>query len=127
MGFNTELGFAARFRAPLLHGHSVTFSTRCRNIPFPPPGVFDWHYLQCVLRRFATPQYRQLPDIAFFIYPFKTADDDSDEFEDDVNDEPPYPSYRFDRIMTLRLEKLREQERLKEVAQWVSKVASEAE
>ena len=100
-------------------------SSRRRSIPSsPPPGVFDWHYLQCVLLRFATPQYRRLPGIIFFVYPFKTTDDDSeDEFEDDANDEPPYPSYRFDRIMTLRQEKLREQEQLKEVAQWASKVA----
>ena len=46
-----------------------------------------------------TSQYKQVPDVTF-VYPFKTADNDDsdDEFEDDVNDEPPYPSYRFDRF-----------------------------
>ena len=97
------------------------------NITLPPPGVFDWHYLQCVLLRFATDQYQQLPNITFFVHAFKTADDESDdldEFEDDINDEPPYPSYRFDRLMKLKWEKHREKERLKEVAQWVSNVGS---
>ena len=129
MGCDADLEVFANSNVPLLHGYSVTLSTHRRNIKLPPTGIFNWHYLQCVLLRFATPQYRQLPGISFFIYPFKTADDDEsdDEFEDDVNDEPPYPSYHFDRIMTLRQEKLWEQEQLKEVAQWASKVASEAE
>ena len=73
--------------------------------------------------RFATDQYRQLPDITF-IYPFKTTDDES--FVDVVNDdsEPPYPSHRFDRLMALQWEKHQEREKHKESA---SKVASEAE
>ena len=77
--------------------------------------------------RFATDQYRQLPDITFFTYPFKTTDDES--FEDVVNDdsEPPYPSYRFDRLMALQWEKHQEREKHKDVAQWASNVASEAE
>ena len=101
-----------------------------RNITLPPIGVFDWHYLQCVLLRFATDQYKQLPNIAFFVHAFKTADDESedlDDFEDDINDEPPYPSYRFDRLTELKWEKHREKERLKEVGQWASNVGSEAE
>ena len=75
-----------------------------------------------MMLRFATDQYRQLPDITFFTYPFKTTDDES--FEDVVNDEPPYPSYRFDRLMALQWEKHQEREKHKE---WASKVASEAE
>jgi hypothetical protein len=113
---------------PALHMFSVTLSALHGNIPLPPTGVFDWHYLQCVLLRFATDQYKQLANIAFFIHPFKTADDESDdEFEDDINDEPPYPSYRFDRMTELKWEKHCEQKKLKEVAQWASKVRSEGE
>ena len=33
--------------------------------------------------------------------------------EEEVNDEPLHPSYHFNRIMTLRQEKLREREQLK--------------
>ena len=113
---------------PYLHLHSVTLSVHTGDNSLPLKGVFNWHYLQCVLRRFGTHQYKHLPNITFFVYPFKTADDESDdEFEDDVNVEPPYPSYRFDRFMEQQLEKHREQERFKEVAQWASEVASEVE
>ena len=106
----------------------VTLSVHAGDYPLPPKGIFDWHYLQCVLRRFGTDQYKGLPNIAFFVYPFKTADDESgDEFEDDANDEPPYPSYRLDRFMAQQWEKHQEQEHFKEVAQWASEVASEVE
>ena len=109
--------------------YSVTLSVHEGDYPLPPKGVFDWHYLQCVLLKFGTHQYKCLPNIAFFVYPFKTADDDEsdDEFEDDVNDEPPYPSYRFDRLMEQQWEKHREQERFKEVAQWASEVVVPSE
>ena len=40
-----------------------------RNIPLPPTGVFDWYYLQCVILRFASDQYKQLPDITFLLKP----------------------------------------------------------
>lgn len=107
--------------------YQVTLSVHGGNKPLPPPGVFDWHYLQCVTRKFGTNQYKQIPNIAFFVYTFKTADDDSDseEFEDDVNDEPPCPSYRFDRMMGQIYQKHQEQERFKELAQWASEVERE--
>ena len=58
---------------PALHMSPVSLSahpSRRNIIPLPPTGVFDWHYLQCVMLRFATDQYRQLRDITFFTYPF---------------------------------------------------------
>lgn len=83
--------------------YSAMLSVHDGNDPLPPKGVFYWHYLQCVLLRFGTNEYKHLPNITFFVYPFRTADDESEgDFEDDTNndsDEPPYPSYRFDRFM----------------------------
>ncbi|KAF9507377.1 hypothetical protein BS47DRAFT_1366715 [Hydnum rufescens UP504] len=64
---------------PPLHLHSVTLSVHSRDIPVPPAGVFDWNYLQCVIGMFGTPQYKNVPNIRFFVYPFKTADDLDDE------------------------------------------------
>jgi hypothetical protein len=106
--------------------YSVTLSVHAGNYPLPPKGVFDWHYLQCVLLRFGTFQYKNLPNIAFFINPFKTADDElDDEFEDNDDDDPPYPSYRIDRFMAQHWETHRKQEHFKEVAQWASDITSE--
>jgi hypothetical protein len=112
--------------------YSVTLSVHGGDNPLPLKGVFDWHYLQCVMLKFGTHQYKVLPNIAFFIHPFRTADDESDvEFDsgDDVNDDldPPYPSYRFDRLMGKLWEKHQEQERFKEVAQWASEVTSDSQ
>ena len=45
--------------------------------------------------------YKCAPNIYFPVYPFKTANDDSDdefEFEDNDDAEPPYPTYPFDRF-----------------------------
>jgi len=87
----------------------------------PPSGVFNWHYLQCVAKQFATSEYKSLHGIYFYVYPFKTASDESDdEFESDSNDEiePPYPTYNFDRFMVEQGRKQMIEERNQEVAQW---------
>ena len=34
---------------PPLHGYSVTLSVKAGDVPLPPQGVFDWHYIQCVI------------------------------------------------------------------------------
>ncbi|KAF9508284.1 hypothetical protein BS47DRAFT_242768 [Hydnum rufescens UP504] len=35
-----------------LHRCLATLSARDRRVPFPPPRVFDWHYLKCVVKAF---------------------------------------------------------------------------
>jgi hypothetical protein len=109
---------------PLLHMYSVTLSVHDGDDPLPPKGVFDWHYMQCVIDRFGTPQYRGFPDIRFFVLPFKTADDDDDdsddEFEDDGDTKPPYPSYRFERFLAEQWKRQMMQERFQAVAEWSS-------
>ena len=42
-------------------------------------SVFDWHYVQCVLRRCATEEYWSLHNIAHFSFPFGTRDDDGSD------------------------------------------------
>jgi hypothetical protein len=32
---------------------------------FPPAGLFAWHYTQCILKRFATAQFRGLEEVFF--------------------------------------------------------------
>jgi len=114
---------------PSLRMRPVTLSVHDGSDHLPPKGVFDWHYLQCVVKRFGTDQYKTVPNIAFFVCPFKTADDDSeDEFEDnDDNNEPPFPTYPFDRFMAKQWNKHREQEGFRGMAQWSSGITSGVE
>jgi hypothetical protein len=125
----TGVTFPGLPNPPPLHLHSVTLSVHGGSEHLPPKGVFDWHYLQCVVQRFGTDQFKTVPNIAFFVCPFKTADDDSeDEFEDNDHDkEPPCPTYRFDRFMAKQWNKHREQEDFRGMAQWSSGIISGVE
>jgi hypothetical protein len=110
---------------PLLHNFVVTLSVNDDNTPLPPRGVFDWHYLQCVVKRFGTPSYKNFTDIAFCVLPFKTASEDSEEeYLDDDKIEPPYPSYRFDRYLEEQAKIRMTRERNREVLQWSSEIPS---
>ncbi|KAH9034902.1 hypothetical protein EDB85DRAFT_1889622 [Lactarius pseudohatsudake] len=60
-----------------LHGYSVTLQVRAGTYPLPPSGVFNWHYLQCVISMFGTQEYKTISDIWFYIFPFQTALDSS--------------------------------------------------
>ena len=106
----------------------MTLSVHGGTEPLPPTGVFDWHYLQCVFKRFATSEYKSIPNIYFHDYPFKIASDDSDDsfdFEDNDEIEPPYPTYRFDRFMAEQGRKQMINERNQEVALWSAGVVPE--
>lgn len=111
---------------PRLHLYPVTLTTH-NSTALPPPGTFDWHYLQCVLGVFAAQDYKDYPGTKYYVHPFKTSDDsDSDDgwddeyFDDHPEIEPPYPSYRFDRHVAAQWEKQRALERNQEVAHWAS-------
>ncbi|KAF8231487.1 hypothetical protein L208DRAFT_1469460 [Tricholoma matsutake] len=54
-----------------------------------------------VLKKFSTPAYQQINNIAYFSLPFHTRDDDEDESDVDFDDDrnianPPYPSYLWE-------------------------------
>ncbi|KAJ3502954.1 hypothetical protein NLJ89_g8654 [Agrocybe chaxingu] len=116
----TVAGFESFILASPIHGG---------NQPLPPKGVFDWHYLQCVAKRFATMDYKAVPGIYFYAYPFRMDDDDESddefEFEDNNEIEPPYPTYRFDRFLMEQGRKLRMHERDQEIARWSASVQVE--
>lgn len=106
---------------PLLHGFSVTLFIHAGNQPLPPPGVFNWHYLQCVIHRFGTEEYKTLHNIYYFVYPFRTASDMDDESPGDFDDmNPPYPTYHFDQILRQQSEHIQAVEHHQEVLQWIS-------
>jgi hypothetical protein len=90
---------------PQLHGRSVTFSIHAGNHPLPPQGVFNWHYLQCVILRFGTQQYRDIDNIYFSVCPwspFNTTPDDPDD-ESNGSFDDPYPSSGryFDQLLQI--------------------------
>jgi len=101
-----------------------------------PSGILDWHYLQCVLARFATDEYRTLRDITEEELPFKTRDDDTgnewnsdaewtdsdDEWTDNDDEDLPYPSYPFERHMSQLAEQHETAETNEEIAEWNANV-----
>ena len=75
---------------PELHGYQVMLSVHAGNHCLPPPGVFNWHYLQCIIKQFGTPEYKSLPN-RFFIYPFRMASDNlDDEDSNGFDNNPPH-------------------------------------
>lgn len=61
---------------PRLHGRMIDLTAHDSNISPPPSGVFDWHYLQCVVGFFGTAEYKNISSIKFDEVPFQTKDDD---------------------------------------------------
>ncbi len=108
---------------PRLHSYKMTLSVHDGPEALPPKGVFDWHYLQCVAKQFATQDYKELSGIYFTVHPFKTSDDDTDdefEFENYDGIEPPYPTYHFDRFLAEQGRKQILHEQAEAVALWAA-------
>ena len=109
---------------PPLHGYSAALLVHAGGQPLPLLGVFNWHYLQCVIW-FGTQQYKGLFNINFFVHPFRTASDGSDdESSDDFNVNPPYPSYHVDQYFGQQSENYQALKRHREVLQWASGISS---
>jgi hypothetical protein len=75
-------------------------------------------------------QYKNFGGIAFFVYPFRT-DSDSDDSDDQYTDideidpdNPPWPSYNFDKFLREQGKKRMARERHEAVVKWSSGVAS---
>ncbi|KAJ3502084.1 hypothetical protein NLJ89_g9045 [Agrocybe chaxingu] len=111
---------------PVLHGYQITRNTHDPWLSLPPAGVFGWHYIQCILKKFATPTYRQIPNIDHYSLPIRTKDDEDDsdiDFDDERNIEnPPYPSYFWDLAASKAHQYLEAQERDSAIAKWTSGV-----
>ncbi|KAM6493643.1 hypothetical protein JOM56_010004 [Amanita muscaria] len=113
---------------PMLHGHTITLSTH--DASFPPIGMFNWHYLQCVLKKFATDEYKQIQNICYFSLPFRTREEAEDEEIDfDFDDErnianPPYPSYPIELAEATARQHLEDAERNRDIGAWNSNVST---
>ncbi|KDR67644.1 hypothetical protein GALMADRAFT_161443 [Galerina marginata CBS 339.88] len=101
---------------PAVHGLQVRPpQPQLTNVP--PPGLFRWHYLQCVLGRFAHDDYKNLENIYFYELPLRMEGDSED---DGTDSEAEWPSKGLDlgRVVENSLEESTERRRA--VATWIS-------
>jgi hypothetical protein len=112
----------------LLHGHTITFSTHDPKVSLPPTGVFNWHYIQCVLKKFATDEYQQVDNVQHNALPFRTRDDADDEdvdFDDERNiADPPYPSYLRELAEARARQYFEAAERNRAIEAWSSSIST---
>jgi hypothetical protein len=113
---------------PMLHGHQVTLITHDPSLSLPPAGVFNWHYVQCVLTKFATDAYKAVDNVHYFSLPFRTRDDDDDDSDIDFDDErnvanPPYPSYLWELAESRARQHLEAVELNRAILTWESSVS----
>jgi len=103
---------------PLLHGYGVG-PPRPQQTNNPPPGLFRWHYLQCVLKKFAQRDYKDFQNIYYMELPFRTEGDSDDEGTDS---ELEWPSAALDRgrYVQATIEQHEEQQRF--VVDWITTV-----
>ena len=113
-----------------LHGCQIAPLSHDPLYALPPVGVFNWHYIQCVLKKFSTPAYQQINNIYYFSLPFRTRDDDDDDDESDVDFDddrnianPPYPSYLSELSELRAHQHLEAVERNRAIVTWNSGVS----
>ena len=112
----------------MCHGTPITLSDHGSLVPLPPVGVFKWHYVQCVFKKFATRDFREFSNISYFVQPGDSDDDDDDDDSDrDFDDprniaDPPYPGYLFDLNQSRALQHLEKAERHQAILAWNSGV-----
>ena len=103
--------------APSLHRIKITSPPLPDGYKHPPPGLFRWHYLQCVIRKFAHTDYRSLQHIYHSELDLPIEGDSDDEGTDSEFEWPSAP-LDLGRAMLETIDAREEQRRV--VAEWVS-------
>ncbi|KAJ3766335.1 hypothetical protein FB446DRAFT_395440 [Lentinula raphanica] len=101
-----------------LHGQTITPPNPASPIN-PPPGLFRWHYLQGVIRKFSTTDYQNIENIAMYETSVLMKGDSDDEGTDSEAD---WPSAIFDRGRFAYAQAQLEAERMDAVARWIASV-----
>ncbi|KAI0283404.1 hypothetical protein BGY98DRAFT_952261 [Russula aff. rugulosa BPL654] len=105
---------------PPLHGHEVS-PPQPQHARNPPPGLLRWHYLQCVIRKFAHSDYKNLQNISYCELSLKMEGDSEDE-DEGTDSECEWPSVTLDRGRAMQMA-VEDREVLKRVvAEWVTGV-----
>jgi hypothetical protein len=101
---------------PAVHGlHAIPPQPQLHNVP--PPGLFRWHYLQCVLKKFAHDDYKNLANIYFDELPLRMEGDSDD---DDMDSEVEWPSLGLDLGRVMEHDLVESEERHRGVLKWIS-------
>jgi len=103
---------------PPLHGFRVSPPQR-QHAHNPPPGLIRWHYLQCVIQKFAHSDYRSLQNIYYYELPLRMEGDSDDEGTDSDFE---WPSAAFDRGRAMQAAVEHHEERQRFVEDWVTSV-----
>ncbi len=64
--------------SPALHGHRAG-PPQPQHPNNPPPGLIQWHYLQCVIQKFAHPNYGDMQNIQYYELPLQMEGDSDNE------------------------------------------------
>ncbi|KAK7022841.1 hypothetical protein VNI00_016922 [Paramarasmius palmivorus] len=80
--------------AQLAHGQRITPPNHHTIYSNPLPATLRWHYMQCVIKKFGTEEYRRMRNIRHYRLPHPQDDDDDESWslEDIDPDNPPWPN-----------------------------------
>ena len=100
----------------ILHGHRAS-PPNPNALKNPPPGLFRWHYLQCVIRKFAHADYLNMQNIRYSELSLRMEGDSDDE---DTDGEPDWPSAALDYGRAMQAMTREFEERQRAVVEWVT-------
>ena len=108
-----------RIHTPL-HGHEAS-PPQPKHARNPPPGLLRWHYLQCVIRKFAHSDYKNLQNIYYYELSLKMEGDSGSE-DEGTDSECEWPSAALDRGRATQMVIEDREARKRVVAEWVTGV-----
>src|SRR5260221_2423371 len=95
-------GLAVPTYLPSLHGYRIS-PPQPQHDRNPPPGLIRWHYLQCVIRKFAHSDYRNLPNIWHYELPLAMEGDSDNELNEGTDSEFEWPTAALDRGRAMQM------------------------
>ena len=102
---------------PLLHRHRAS-PPQPQHPSNPPPGLIRWHYLQCVIRKFAHSDYENMQNIDYYELLLRKEEDSDDEGTN--NNESGWPTAALDNGRAMQMDFQDHEERQRSVSEWVT-------
>ena len=118
-----------RANEAMCHSYHISLTTHDPSLDLPPFSMFNWHYIQCIIKKFATTDYWAFNNIYHFVQPFRMRDGIEDEesdrdFDDDRNiPDPSYPMYLRDLSELRECQRLEGIEHHRGIVAWSSSVS----